>query len=160
MTVTIASKAEEIFLSSKETQILRQRILLLLLNLIKQDYRDFYTNCAWGVPLWTAELVGLLKQNNPEIALHLALPHERQDVMWKDSMKKRYLKVKLQADTVTYVSTPEDGFSFRKTAEFMTNQSDLLLFYGNQGYFTYPFRNRMDIIEILARKKHIPIRYI
>jgi len=160
MTVTIASRAEEIFLSRKEIQILRQRILLLLINLYQQGYRDFYTNAAWGVPLWSAELLLLLRKIHPDIALHLALPHSGQADKWQLSMKKRYLRVKLLADTVQYLSFPDDPESFQKADKFMIIQSDLLLFYGKQGFLNYSPQYFSTGIEIYARTQYIPVRYI
>ena len=160
LTVTIASRAEEIFLSQKETQILKQRILFLLLNLYQQGYKHFYTNAAWGVPLWSAELLIQLKKIYPDIFLHLALPHPRQAEKWQVSMKKRYMKVKLFADTVRYISRPDDPESFQKADKFMIAQSDLLLFYGKQGFLNYGSQHCSTGIEIYAKTRYTPVRYI
>lgn len=160
MNVTIASRAEELFLSEQEMQILRQRILLLLLNLYQQGYTDFYTNAAWGVPLWSAELVRLIRTRYPEISLHLALPHQKQTDRWNFSMKTRYISMMVSANTVQYISTPDDIQSFQKTDRFMIEHSDLLLYYGKQGFLHYSAQHQNTIIEAYARTKNIPIRYI
>lgn len=160
MTVTIASRAEEIFLSQKEAQILKQRILFLLLNLYQQGYRHFYTNGAWGVPLWSAEMICILKKTYPDIFLHLVLPHEHQADKWQISMKKRYHKIKLSADTIQYSSVFDDDKSFQKADQFMIDQSDLLLFYGKQGFLNYSPQYCSTGIEIYAKKNYIPVRYI
>lgn len=160
MTASIASRAEEIFLSAIETKILQQRILLLLLNLHQQGYTDFYTNCAWGVPLWSAECVWLMKSRYPEISLHLAIPHKQQAQHWEYASKKRYLQITRLADTIHYISSPDDIQSFLKTDRFMMEHSDLLLYYGKQGFLEYATRHQNALIEAYAHTHHIPIRYI
>ncbi|MBE6875507.1 MAG: DUF1273 domain-containing protein [Ruminococcus sp.] len=160
MKVTIASRAEEVFLSSTEAKILQQRILFLLLYLYQQGYTEFYTNCAWGVPLWSAELISRMKGNYPDILLHLALPHEKQAEKWIFSMKKHYLKIQNFADTIKYLSSPDDRQSFQKADRFMIQNSDLLLFYGTQGFLNYAPRYRETIIETYAKFQNIPVRYI
>lgn len=160
LTVTIASRAEELFLSQKEMQILRQRILFLILNLYQQGYRDFYTNGAWGVPLWSAELLCILKKSYPELSLHLVLPHEHQADQWLMPMKKRYQKIKLFADTIQYISVSGDRHSFQKADRFMIDQSDLLLFYGKQEFLNYSPQYCSTGIEIYAKSNYTPIRYI
>lgn len=160
MTVTIASRAEEIFLNDKEIQVLRQRILLLLLNLQKQNYTEFYTNCAWGVPLWSAELVLLMKKYFPELSLHLAIPHEDQVKRWSRTMQKRYFYVRKSADTVIYISLPDDRNSYSKTDKFMLDHSQLLLFYGKQGFLNYSPQYDSSFIENYALQKNISIQCI
>ena len=160
MKAAIASGAEEIFLSDTEMQILRQRILFLLLHLYQQNYTEFYTNCAWGIPLWSAELISVMKKTYPDILLHLALPHEKQAEKWPFSMKKRYLHVQKSADTVSYLSAPDDRQTFQKADRFMIQNNDLLLFYGKQGFLNYARQYRETTIDTYAKFKNIPIRYI
>ena len=160
MKATIASRAEEIFLSDTEMQILQQKVLFLLLVLYQQGYTEFYTNCAWGIPLWSAELISRMKRTYPDMRLHLALPHEKQAEHWTAPMKKRYLQVQQSADTIEYLSSPDDRRSFQETDKFMTEHSDLLLYYGKQGFLNYPSQSQMMDIEFYARFRNIPIRYI
>ncbi|MBR0483901.1 MAG: DUF1273 family protein [Oscillospiraceae bacterium] len=160
MKATIASGAEEIFLSDTQIQILQQRILFLILHLYQQNYTEFYTNCAWGVPLWSAELISGIKKAHPDILLHLVLPHEKQAEKWPLSMKKRYLKIQASADTAEFLSFPDDRQSFLKADRFMIQNSHLLLFYGKQGFLNYAPQYRETSIETYAKYLNIPIRYI
>ena len=75
-------------------------------------------------------------------------------------MKKRYLKIQNSADTIQYLSSPDDRQSFQKADRFMIQNSDLLLFYGTQGFLNYTPRYRETIIETYAKFKNIPVHYI
>ena len=160
MTCAIASRAEEIFLSEKETQILRQRILLLLLNAVKQGYTNFKILPAWGVPLWSAEWLCILKKQNPSLKLSLILPHERQAEKWEYSQKKRFYRVLDLADVVVSASVSSDKESFMKAYRMMLNFSDLLLLYGKQGFLNYQDNTQESFVEMYADERQIPIRYI
>lgn len=131
MTCTIASSGEEVFLSETEKQILKQRIAMLLLHLHKQGYQDFYVNCNYGIPLWTAELICKMK-GHFQIRLHIAAPHEEQCIHWIEAHRNRYMAIHEKADTVKFVSRPDDPDCYQSADEYMTECSNLVMFYGAQ----------------------------
>lgn len=136
MTCTIASSGEEIYLSETEIQILRQRLIMILLSLLRRGYTDFYVNCNYGVPLWTAEGICKLKKSFP-IRLHIASPHEEQCTHWIEKHRERCLAIHENADTVEFVSYPDDPSSYRRADEYMVERSSLVLVYDTQDIGLY-----------------------
>lgn len=70
-------------------------------GLFTEGYTDFYVNCEWGIPLWTAEAVSALKMYN-NIGLHIVVPYEEQSVRWSEDRRDRYYTVHAKADTVIF----------------------------------------------------------
>lgn len=136
MICAIASSGEEVYLSSAEAQVLKQRMFLVLLSLFRQGYTDFYVNCNYGVPMWAAEMLCKMKMRFP-IRVHIAAPHEQQCEHWLEHHRERYMAVHEKADTVTFVSKPDDSDSYRRADEYMAERSNLLLVYDTQNIDLY-----------------------
>lgn len=144
MTCSIVSSGEEIYLTAEESQILKQKISMLLLYLLSQGYTDFYLNCNYGVPLWTAELLCMFKKKFP-LKLHIATPHEEQCAHWKESHRKRYMAIHEQADSVTFVSSTHDPDSYLCADEYMAEHSNLILVYDTRNIGLYMVDYAADI---------------
>lgn len=151
MTCTIASSGEEVLLSGKEQQILKQRLAMLLLALYKQGYQDFYVNCNYGIPLWAAELICKMKEQLP-IRLHIAAPHEEQCSHWLEAHRNRYMAVHEKADTVMFVSHPDVSDSSQQADEYMVERSNLVIVYETKGHTLY--------IEEYAADLGVPVHHL
>lgn len=151
MTCTIVSSGEEVYLNETEKQIVKQRITMLLLHLLRQGYSDFYVNCNYGVPMWTAEILCNVRKHHA-LKLHIAAPHEEQCAHWIEQHRKIYMALHEQADTVTYVSSPDDPESYLCADEYMADRSDLILVYNTQDIELY-------ILEY-ARDLNVRVKYI
>lgn len=144
MTCSIVSSGEEVYLTAEERQVLKQRISGLLLSLLSQGYTDFYLNCNYGVPLWTAELLCVFKKKF-SLKLHIAAPHEEQCAHWKECHRKRYMAIHAQADSVTFVSSPHDSDCYLCADEYMADRSNLILVYDTQNIGLYIVDYAVDI---------------
>lgn len=151
MICTIASSGEEVFLGENEQKILKQRIALILLYLQKQGYQDFFVNCNYGIPLWTAELICTLKEQLP-IKLHIVAPHEEQCSHWFETHRNRYMAVHEKADTIKFVSHPDEPDSYQSADEYMAERSELVLIYEAQDSMLY--------IEEYANDLGVPVQRI
>lgn len=151
MICTIASSGEEVFLGENEQKILKQRIALILLYLQKQGYQDFFVNCNYGIPLWTAELICTLKEQL-SIRLHIVAPHEEQCSHWFEAHRNRYMAVHEKADTIKFVSRPDEPDSYQSADEYMAERSELVLIYEAQASMLY--------IEEYANDLGVPVQRI
>mgnify|MGYP002858391857 CR=1 FL=1 len=83
---TILSDGSELQLTCKNEEerpvlTIKWKILGLLQSLIYEGYEEFWLNCEYGVPMWTAEFICALKKNY-DLKLHIAVPYEEQPLNW------------------------------------------------------------------------------
>lgn len=109
---------------------LKKEIIKMLRLLIDSGYTDFYVNCEYGIPLWTAELICLLKKTD-QIFLHIAVPYEEQCSNWPEAFRDRYFRLHTLADTVTFVNKQYAKDCYQKTDAFMADKSNLIVVFGN-----------------------------
>ncbi|MBP3855098.1 MAG: DUF1273 family protein [Ruminiclostridium sp.] len=90
----------------KITPELVQRLRDTIINLIKQGVTDFYDGGAIGFDTIAAETVIGLKDEYPDIKLHMLLPcpSDEQIKGWNKSQIARYERILNAADRVTMVS--------------------------------------------------------
>lgn len=144
MTCSIVSSGEEVYLTKEDRQMLKQKIAAILLYQLIQGYTDFYLNCNYGVPLWMAELLCMFKKYFP-LKLYIAAPHEEQCTYWKESHRKRYMAIHEQADSVVFVSFPNDPESYLCADEYMAERSNLILAYDTQSIGLYMMDYASDL---------------
>ena len=66
--------------------------------------RDFFTGGAMGFDRLAASIVLEMKQNHPDVRLHLVLPCEGQEEKWSPDEQEAYRKERAAADTVEVLS--------------------------------------------------------
>ncbi|MGN0691990.1 MAG: SLOG family protein [Oscillospiraceae bacterium] len=123
MKCTIVSTGfEEALLEKNEHESPIPELKLILLNEIWKLYikgvTDFYVNCEWGVPLWSAEIICALKMYN-KIALHIVAPYEKQADKWLEYRRNRYFKVHDKADSVDIMSAHKNDSCYDDADKFM-----------------------------------------
>lgn len=79
---------------------LKIHIAETICKLFFQGYVHFYTNCEFGIPLWSAEAVLALKMFYPALQLHLVAPCLEQANKWTPEWRERYFKIHEQATSV------------------------------------------------------------
>ena len=70
--------------------------------LAKSGVVNFFSGMAEGADLECAEIVLALRENNPAIKLHCAVPFIRQAEKWTASSREKYDAILSQADSVIY----------------------------------------------------------
>lgn len=134
MNCTIASMGFELSLPTKNEHkapypIIKRNLLELIWRLYCRGYTTFYTNCEYGIPLWSAEIICALKMYN-DIHLHLVIPYEAQCTAWCHEWRNRYLAVQEQADQITMASIPYDHDCYEHADKLMFDDSDMMLVIG------------------------------
>lgn len=74
--------------------------------LINVGVRQFLSGMALGTDTWAAEIVLIMRKENPalKLRLHCILPYERQADKWSDAARERYNSILKHADSIRYVS--------------------------------------------------------
>ncbi len=131
MTCTIISSMnEKLWECKNEDELPYIAVKLIILenirNLFCKGYTDFYINCEYGIPLWTAEVICALKLYH-NIRLHLLLPYEEQCKNWYREHRERYYSVHEKADTIEFASLQYVSGCYRASEMLMIDKSDAIL---------------------------------
>lgn len=137
MTCTIISSGDEFrTLCKNESEMpfygIKLKLHAFIWDLYCKGYDEFYLNCDYGIPLWTAEFILSLKENNP-ISLHIMIPYEEQTTNWPEMLRNRYFYIHAKSDSVTLVNTKYYPFCYQITDKRMIDESDMLVICGNKG---------------------------
>lgn len=108
---------------------------------------SFYVNCEYGIPLWTAEIICVLKIYN-DIHINIIVPYEEQCLNWSENLRNRYYNIHEMADSVSFAER-KYTIDFYKTAEkIMISKSDKV-------YMFYDYRKCADKNRFILFSKPI-----
>lgn len=107
------------------------RLKLLLLQLIRTfrigGVTQFMTACDYGVGLWCAELINLLRDGDDALHLYCVEPHEEQSTKWAPYLRQRYFEM-LEKCTYAFTLSPhKTPTSQLNTYKYIINKSDIIL---------------------------------
>ena len=85
---------------------------------------DFICNCEIGIPLWAAETILFLK-NQQSIHLNLTVTYENQAMRWTDEWRERYYNIHARADSVIMLETKFTDICYQECDRFMVDNSDM-----------------------------------
>jgi len=150
MTCTILSDGSELQLACKNEEErpvleIKKKILGLLESLIYEGYEEFWVNCEYGIPLWTAELICAMKKDY-DLKLHIAVPYEEQSTNWFEEQRDRYFSLHQKADSVKFVNTQFHSGCYQEAEQYMLMQSNVLCLLGTP-------QNHSHIIKIANKMK-------
>lgn len=135
MTCTIVSNQKECSWECKnENELIytaaKLKIIETLQKMHHMGYTDYYVNCEYGIPLWTAEAICAFKlyQN---ISLHLVIPYEEQCRNWHREHIERYYAVHEKADSVTFASIQYNHMCYETADMQMIDKSDAVLLFAS-----------------------------
>lgn len=97
MTCTIISTGFEKQLTCKNElekpySDLKRTLWKKICEAYSMGYTTFYVNSKYSIPLWAAESICILKQNNL-IKLYIVIPYEEQSKNWIEEHRNRYFTV-------------------------------------------------------------------
>lgn len=110
---------------------LKRNLLEIIWTCHCNGITDFYVNCEYGIPLWSAEIICALKKYN-NIHLHIAVPYEEQCLNWYENLRDRYYLVHAAADSVKFSSRHYTDTCYQEADEIMADKSDTIIIFGNQ----------------------------
>ena len=125
---------------------LKTDLMKTIAQLYLMGVTDFYVNCEYGIPLWTAEILCELPAFR-KAKLHIAVPYEEHTSDWFEDWRERYYKAHEKAESVHIPRTfgienecgelAEDSYKlsddrdpYEVCDEYMVDTSDLVLVFG------------------------------
>lgn len=116
------------------TQLANLNIKLekLLRDLIEKGYLIFISGGAIGFDLLAAQAVLALKQEFPQIRLHMVLPCKDQSKSWTDAQKNIYNTVLSQSDEVCYTQDFYSAGCMHKRNRFLVQKADCFVAFLSQ----------------------------
>lgn len=135
----------------KKCLIIKRQLQEVIWQLYCDGYDNFYVNCEYGIPLWSAEIISALKMYNI-INLNLVIPYEEQSTDWDESVRDRYFNIHVIADTVTFACTKYESRCYKIADEIMIDECSLLVIFSEQ--------NRKLYAEKYASERNVAIRKI
>lgn len=107
---------------------IKNQLERLIIGLIeKKNVTHFISGVALGVDTWAAEIVLELKDNYPNITLEAAIPCRSQADRWNIVSKKRYNRLLLLCDKVTYVNEAYTKNCMMERNIYMVDNSDYVV---------------------------------
>ena len=76
---------------------LAQQIMVLR----QQGVTHFSVACDYGVGLYAAELINVLRDNDPELMLFCVTPYEEQATKWTPELRERYFDMLIKCTHMT-----------------------------------------------------------
>ena len=129
---------------------LAQQIMVLR----QQGVTHFSVACDYGVGLYAAELINVLRDNDPELMLFCVTPYEEQATKWTPELRERYAYDLRQCDYQTLVQEAYTPGCMMRRNRYMVDASRILIaaFDGRPGgtarTLEYAARRRLEIIQI------------
>ena len=108
---------------------IREKLNMLLIQLIEKGYTDFYNGGAIGFDMLSAEAVLSLKATYPHIRLHIIVPCANQSKRWSIGNIERYEKIINAADEVKCLSPVYFQGCMQVRNRYMVDNSSLCIAY-------------------------------
>ena len=130
---------------------LKKNLLEVIWQCFRNGATEFYVNCEYGIPFWSAEIIVAMKLYN-DIQLHIVSPHENQSLDWHEEFRNRYYMVHENADSVELASIYDNEDCYREADEMMCDESDFVLIFGDKS-------EKFHVADY-AKENGIEVRYI
>lgn len=114
-----------------DADILREKLEKVLISLIENGTTDFYAGGAVGFDLLCERTVLKLREENPNIKLHLILPYNEDERTygWTSENKAEYHRILLASDSIEYVSEQYTKNCMKKRNARLVELSDCCICY-------------------------------
>ena len=73
-----------------ECRAMKLELAQQIMVLRQQGVTQFYVGCDYGVGLYAAEIINVLRDNDPELLLFCVTPYEEQATKWTPQLRERY----------------------------------------------------------------------
>ena len=102
---------------------LAQQIMVLR----QQGVTHFFVVCDCGVGLYAAELINVLRDNDPELMLFCITPYEEQATKWTPELRERYFDMLIKCTHMTAASLHKQPDAQLEAYRTIIRQSDMVL---------------------------------
>ena len=134
MTCTIAATGEELNIKSTDETAepyitMKRNLRKIIWEAIDKGCDEFYVNCEYGVPLWSAEIICALKPHTP-VKLHIIAPFREHCKSLRSDLRERYCNIRRQADSISFASSELNPSSYETADIMMADESTLVILVG------------------------------
>ena len=105
----------------------RRRLRDTIENLVWQGYRHFISDGSPGAPMWAAELVLEMRQQEPGLLLEMVSPYDSRPDRWPSQVKQRYDRLFEAADIITATGHAWTRSSIFDRNRYLVNNADMLV---------------------------------
>ena len=120
--------------ASPQLAAFRETMTAQISGLAERGIVNFFSGMAEGTDVICSEIVLALREKNPAIKLHCALPFVGQADKWAASSRERYHAILAEADSVIYVSRKYYKNCYLDRNRFMVNHASVLFAVYNGEY--------------------------
>ncbi len=127
-----------------------------ILAAVRAGCHTFISGMAYGVDIWAAEIVIRMKDQFPDMNLHLiaVIPFAGFDEPWNEEWRRRYRALLSRAEYVKVMAPCFSKEAYQKRNEWMVNHSvRVIAVYNGQ-----PGGTRNTVCY--ARRNNVPIQYL
>ena len=107
----------------------RYTVRALIESMIDKGIVEFISGGAVGFDTLCAKLIISMKDEYPDLKLHLALPCHNQERFWSLKQKREYLYIIYNADSVKYVSEHYSRWCMHARNRYMVDNSQYVIAY-------------------------------
>ena len=120
----------------KFSQNMTQRLSSILRQLIQNGVEDFYAGGALGFDMIAERTVIMLREQYPQIKLHLILPcpKEEQTLRWNKAEKEEFNNIQALADTVEICSPVYHTGCMKERNQRLVDLADICICYYNENH--------------------------
>lgn len=113
--------------TSPDCLLLKEILAREIEKLVARGVTQFYTGLAEGVDTWAAQIVLALREKNPALSVHCAVPCRTQADGWEPSAQELYRQILEQADSVKYLSKDYYDGCMLDRNRYLVEHSNVLL---------------------------------
>lgn len=110
-----------------ECRELKLELLQQIMVLRQQGVTHFSVACDYGVGLYAAELINVLRDNDPELLLFCVTPYEEQATKWTPELRERYFDMLVKCTHMTAVYRHKQPDAQLEAYRIIIRQTDMVL---------------------------------
>ena len=110
-----------------ECRDMKMELAQQIMVLRQQGVTHFSVACDYGVGLYAAELINVLRDNDPELMLFCVTPYEEQATKWTPELRERYFDMLVKCSHMTAVYTHKQPDAQLKAYRTIIRPSDMVL---------------------------------
>lgn len=110
-----------------ECRAMKLELAQQIMVLRQQGVTQFYVGCDYGVGLYAAEIINVLRDNDPELLLFCVTPYEEQATKWTPQLRERYFEMLTKCTHLSAVSLHPQPDAQLEAYRAIIRQADMVL---------------------------------
>ena len=106
---------------------MKLELLQQIMVLRRYGVTQFFVACDFGVGLYAAEQINILRETDPDMMLFCVTPYEEQATKWAPYLRERYFKMLAKCSHMECVDLHARSFAQLSAYKRIIDQADVLL---------------------------------